>query len=92
MQNVCHYTLNAVSIQCITQPTIINLYPNEYSQKLHYYPFSVNLDRYVESCNTYIDFSNKVCVSNKTEELNIHVFNGITGINESKILIKRVSC
>ena len=24
--------------KCTTQPTIINLHPNEYSQWLHYYP------------------------------------------------------
>ena len=30
--------------------------------------------------------SNKVCVSNKTEELNLNLFNMTTGINESKTL------
>ena len=25
--------------KCMTQPTLINLYQNEYSQKFHYYPF-----------------------------------------------------
>ena len=43
------------------------------------------LDRCVGSCNTPNDLSNKVCVQNKTEDLNTHVFNMITGINESKI-------
>ena len=33
-----------------------------------------------------------MCFPNKTEELNIPVFNKITGINESKILITHVSC
>ena len=31
--------------QCMTQPTHINLHPNEYIQGLHYHPFVVNLDR-----------------------------------------------
>ena len=31
----------------MTQPTIINLHPNGYTQGLHYYPFVVTLDRYV---------------------------------------------
>ena len=35
--------------KCMTQPTFINLHPNEYSQELHYYPFGLNLDRYVGS-------------------------------------------
>ena len=50
----------------MTQPTLINLHPNEYSQELHYYPFAVNLDRCVGSCSTINDLSNKVCVPNKT--------------------------
>ena len=36
------------------------------------------------------NFSNKVCVTNKTEYLNLSVFNMITGINESKTLSKRI--
>ena len=39
-----------------------------------------------------LDLSNKVCVPNKTDGLNISVFNMITGINESKILTKHISC
>ena len=35
--------------------------------------------------------SNKICVPNKTEDLNLIVFNTITGINESKILTKHIS-
>ena len=38
--------------KCMIQPTVINLNPNEYSQKNHYYPFVVKLDRCVGSCNT----------------------------------------
>ena len=66
------------------QPTVINLHSNEYSQELHYYPFKVKLDRCAGSCNTLNDLSNKVCVPNKAEDLNLSVFNMITGINESK--------
>ena len=38
-----------------------------------YYSFAVNLDRSVSSCNTLNDLSNKACVPNKTEDLNIRV-------------------
>ena len=64
------------------QPTLINLHPNEYSQEFHYYPFVVKLDRCIGSFNTLNDLSNKVCVPNKTEDLNLGVFNMITVINE----------
>ena len=74
------------------QPTLINLHPNEYSQKFHYYPFAVKLDRCVKSCNTLDDLFNKVHVPNKTKDLNLSVFEMITGINEWKTLTKYISC
>ena len=67
--------------KCEVQPTFINLYPNDYSQEFHYYPFTVKLDKCVGSCNILNDLSKKVNVSNKTEDLNLNVFNMITGIN-----------
>ena len=75
----------------MTRPTLINLYPNEYSNEFHYYPIEVKLDRCVGSCNTLNDLSNKVCVPNKTEDLNLSMFNMITGINESRTLTKHIS-
>ena len=74
------------------QPTLINLHSNEYSQEFHYHSFTVKLDRCVGSCNTFNDLSNKVCVPNKAEDLNLSLFNMITGINESKTLTKHISC
>ena len=52
----------------------------------------VKLDKCVGSCNTLNDLSNRVCVPNKTEGLNIHIFNMITEKNESKISTKDISC
>ena len=63
-----------------TQRTIINLCSNEYTRGLYYYPFLVNLYKCVGSCNTLNDLSNKVCVPNKTEDLNLSVFNMIKWI------------
>ena len=68
----------------MTQPSLINLYPNKYNQELHCYPFLVKLDGCIGSCNTINDLSNKVCLPNKTEDLNLSVFNMIIGVNESK--------
>ena len=70
----CVFLINQ---KCITQPSLINLHPNQYNQKIHYYPFAVKLDRCVGSCN---DLSNIVCVSNETEDLNLTVFNMIIWI------------
>ena len=78
--------------KCMIQPTRINLHSNEYNQEFHYHPFAIKLDRCIESCNTLNHLSNKVCVLNKTEDLNIHVFDMITGKSESNILTKDMSC
>ena len=78
--------------KCMTQPTIINLHPNEYTQGFHYYPFAVDLDRCVGNCNTINNFSNETCVLNKTEDLILSVLNLITETNDSKILTKHASC
>ena len=52
----------------------------------------VKLDWCAGSCNTINDLSNKVCVPNKTEDLNVSVSNMIIGINESEALTKHISC
>ena len=70
--------------KCEIKHTFINLH--------HCYPFKVKLDKLVGSCYTLNDLSNKVCIPNKTEDLNLSVFNMITGINESKTLTKHISC
>ena len=78
--------------QCITQPTLTNLHPNEYGQGLRWYPLAVNLHRCMGSCNTINDLCNRVCFPNETEDLDLNVFNMITNINESRTLTKRISC
>ena len=65
----------------MTQATLINLYPNEYCQEFHYYPFAFKLHICVGSCNTLNNLFNKVCVPNKIEDLNLSMLNIITGIN-----------
>ena len=68
--------------KCMIQPTLINLHPNEYSQEFHNYPFAFNLDRWVGGCNTLNGLHNKIFIPNKTEDLNISLFNMISGINK----------
>ena len=72
------------------QPTLIDFHPNEYIQEFHYYPFSVKLDRFVGSHNTLNGLSNKICVTNKTKDLNLYVLNMTEGINQSKTLTKHM--
>ena len=53
--------------KCMTQSTVINLHPNEYSHELHHYPLVVKLYKCVGSCNTLNDLPNKVCAPIKTD-------------------------
>ena len=76
----------ACNQKCEIQPTLINFYPNEYSQNFHYYPFTIKLDRCAGRCNTINDLSNKLCIPNKTRDLNLSVFNMTSGINQSEKL------
>ena len=78
--------------KCMIQPILINLNRNEHSQEFYYYTFTVKLGRCIGNCNTLNDLSNKVCVPNKTEDLNLSAVNMITGINEPKTLRKHISC
>ena len=73
--------------ECTTQPTMINLHHKKDTQGLSYYPFAVNLDRCVGSCNPLNDLYNK---GNK--DINLSVFSLITGINDLKTLAKHISC
>ena len=57
--------------KCMTQEMYDSRNHKCMSQELHYYPISVKLDRCVESCNTLNDLPKKVCVPNKTGDLNL---------------------
>ena len=65
----------------MTQPVVTTLHLNEYRQGLRYNTFPIDLDRSMGICNTLNDLSNRVCVTNKSENLNLNIFNMITGIN-----------
>ena len=72
----------------MTLPTVIVLNPDEYNQRSLYYPFIVSLDGCKGICG---NLRKRICVSNKTEDVNLSIFNMITRINESKTLTKHIS-
>ena len=47
-----------------------------------YYPFMVDLDRCSKGCNILDDPSGKICVVNKTKDVNKNSFDMITTINK----------
>ena len=66
------------------QSVLVNSHPNEYSEEFYYSPSAAKLDTCAGSCNTFNSSSNKVCFPNKTEDLDLIVFNMITGIMNQK--------
>ena len=59
------------------------LHPNQCSQEFHYYPIAVKLDRCIGICDSLNNLCYKVCIPNKTEDLDLNLFSMITGINWS---------
>ena len=55
-------------------------------------PVQLNQIDVLKAVMTLNDLSIKVCVPNKTKDLNLSVFNMITRINEWKALTKHISC
>ena len=71
----------------MTRPTLLDLNPDKYNQRLCYYPFMVNFDK----CKWGYNPSNKIYIPNKTKDVNVSVFKMITRINGSKTLAKHLS-
>ena len=66
----------------ITGTTLIDLNPYKHNQWLSHYLFVIILDRCNGSCKTLDDSLSRICVPNKTEDVNANAFNCITGTKE----------
>ena len=60
--------------QCKTRPFLIDLNIVE----LKHYPYIITLDKCNGSYKTLTEISDRICVANKTENVNLNVFNLIT--------------
>ena len=60
--------------------TLIDLNPVE----LNYYPFMIVLDKFSKNCSSFENLSTKICIPDKTKDINIKVFNMIAN-QSSKI-------
>ena len=65
------------------------IYIYEYNQEFHFCPFAAKFDRYVGSCNALNDLTNKVCVPNKTKDLNLSNFNMIS--KRSRVVLSAIN-
>ena len=84
IQNVYYYTIRNAWLNLFL---LIHILLNIVIENITIH-LQVDLDRCVGNSNILNDLSNRVCVPNKTEDLNLSIFNIITGINKSKILTK----
>ena len=75
----------------MTRPTVTLFKSYEYNQGLRYYPSMVKSNRCNASCNAFGDPFCRICVANKTEDINLNVFHMIIGIDEAKTLAKDIS-
>ena len=73
---------------CQTRATLVNTNSN---QSL-YYPFTVRVNKYDGSCNIFDDRYARACVLNKVKNMNVKVFNLMSGVNETIFSVRHESC
>ena len=65
---------------CLARLAFIDLNPNEH----HYCPFIVSLDRCNKNCNSLDNPFGRICVPNKTANINLNMLNMIIRTNNQK--------
>ena len=73
---------------CLARPTLVNINPYE----TLFFLFTVSAKKCNGSCNTIDDLYARVCLPNKVKNMNVTVFNLISGVKETRFLIRRESC
>ena len=66
--------------ECKIRLEIININSNEPA----FYPYSVEINKYIGSCNNIYDPYAKLCVSDVAKNMNIKVYNLISRTNETR--------
>ena len=70
---------------CMVRPALIDMNPVE----LKYYPFMVSIDKCTGGCNV---LSPKIYIPKETKDIYIKAFKMVTNKNETKAMIKHISC
>ena len=81
-----------IVLLCFSRSLATTLFDLKNHVELNYYPFRVNPDKCSRSCNSIDDLSTKICVTSKTKDINVKVFDTITNKNEAKTIVKHISC
>ena len=73
---------------CQATVTLVNVSSSE----TLVYLVTVSVDNCSGSCNTINDSYAWVCVSNKVKNMNVEVYNLMSGVNETRFLVQHESC
>ena len=73
---------------CQATVTLVNVSSSE----TLVYLVTVSVDNCIGSCNTINDSYAWVCVSNKVKNMNVEVYNLMSGVNETRFLVQHESC
>ena len=57
-----------------------------------YYPITVSVNKCGGNCNIIDDPHVRVCVPNKVKNMNLKVFNLMSKVNETRLLVQHESC
>ena len=73
---------------CHARPTLVNINFNE----TLFYLFAVNVNKYGGNCDTIVHPYARVCVPNKVKNMNVKLLYLMSGVNETKFLVRHESC
>ena len=62
------------------------------SEETFFYPFTASVNKCGGSCNTIDDPYARFCVPNKVKNMNVELFNLMSGVDETKFLVQYELC
>ena len=74
--------------ECKIRPEIININSNEFT----FYPYSVKVNKCSDSCNNINDPYSELCVPDAVKNINVKVFNLMSGTNETRHIKWHETC
>ena len=88
--------LNAIPLKCVSmnnqecriRPEIININSNEPL----FYPYSIQINKCIGSCNNVNDPYAKLCVPDVVKNMNVKVFNLTSRTNETRHIMGHETC
>ena len=74
---------------CQARSTIVNINSDD---KTIFYPFTISVNKCRGSCNIMRDPYARFFVPNNVKNMNVKVFNLISGVNKTRFIVQHESC